>query len=322
MDLIIVDGDCRNLWTEPELERLLDAKNDVVWFCEDAALRENKYNVAAAASAPVGASFNKGILLTRLQSGVMNYHRQMLRSTCCCKRWLIVIIDEASSVYRETYRNEVNSITEKDTRYEIIFDDSATMALTLEAKREIVDERLFCIIATKLDAKLAEDVQKTLEALYPDWRFECHVGMAEDSYKHADIVLAIGKKEADFALPPAKKSAKSIRIWLNAQRGMNEEERQEQEEQIIDQMNQCGWNLGVCRVWSSCLANEMLLHELDSGEIGAEALSTDDRFVMWDCYGLPLPARAYETADEAEAFLRSQCCFPRLLTHENLKEKI
>ena len=317
MNLVIVDGDCRNMWTLPELERLLDAGHDTIWFCEDAVLREHGYNAVAAAQAVIGASFEKAVLVTKLQNGVMGYHRQMLCSTMGCKRWLIVIVGDASDIYREQYRNEINSILGESIRYEVIFDDPSELKLALEAKREVVDDRPFCVIATKSDARFAEDVRTTLESAYADWRFECHVGMEEDGYRHADIILVIGRSEEDCVVPPAKENASRIRIWLEAPRGGKV-----QGGHVIARMNRGGWNLGNRRIWSSCLANEILLQELDHDEISREALGADDRFVMWDRYGLPLPACAYESADQAETFLRCQCCFPGLLDSKNEKGEL
>lgn len=317
MDLVIVDGDCRNLWTLPELEHLLDARHDTIWFCEDAILREHRYNAAAAAQAVIGASFEKAILVTKLQNGVMGYHRQMFCNTVGCKRWLIVIIGEISDIYKEQYLNEINSILDESIRYEVIFDDPSELRLALEAKREVVDDRPFCVIATKSDARFAEDVRKTLESAYEDWRFECHVGMEKDDYRHADVILVIGRSEEDCAVPPAKGNVGRVRIWLEALRGGKA-----QEGHVIDRMNRNGWNLGGPRIWSSCLANEILLQELNNGEISREALCVDDRFVMWDRYGLPLPEYAYESADRAEAFLQCQCCFPGLLNSKNEKGEL
>lgn len=314
MNLVIVDGDCRNLWTLPELEHLLDAGRDTVWFCEDAALREHGYNAVAAAQAAIGASFEKAVLVTKLQNGVMGYHKQMLRNTVGCKRWLIVIVGAVSGLYREQYCNEINSVLGDAVRYEIIFDDPAEMKLALEAKNEVVDDRFFCVIATRSDAQLAEDVRKTLGSVYADWRFECHVGMDQDDYRHADIILVIGRNEEDCAVPPAKENASRVRIWLETPRSRDTEG-----VRVIDRMNKNGWNLGNRRIWSSCLTNEILLQELDHGEISREALCSDDRFVMWDRYGLPLPACAYESADQAEEFLRRQCRFPGLLDDKNEK---
>ena len=81
---------------------------------------------------------------------------------------------------------------------------------------------------------------------------------------------------------------------------------------MIAGMNASGWNLGNRRVFSSCLDYEQLLLELDKGEISAEALHTDDRFVMWDAYGLPLPDEAYRENARAEAFLREHCCLAEI----------
>lgn len=318
MDLVIVDGDCRNLWTRIELESLLDAGRDVIWYCEDAVLRKHGYNAAAAAQAAIGAVFEKAVLVTKLQNGMMDYHRQMLRNTVGCKRWLIAVVGEASGIYKEQYRNEINSILGGSVRYEVLFDDPSELKLALEAKREVVDDRPFCIIATKSDAKLAEDVRKTLESAYADWRFECHVGMKEDGYRHADVILVVGQSEDDFAVPPAKENASRVRAWLETPRGSAPGTG---EDRVVGSMNRSGWNLSGLRMWGSCLTNEILLQELDHGETSREVLCADDRFVMWDRYGLPLPAYAYELAEQAEAFLRSQCCFPCLLDRETEEEE-
>ncbi|MCM1297847.1 MAG: hypothetical protein NC311_20095, partial [Muribaculaceae bacterium] len=218
MDLVIVDGDCRSLWTLLELERLLDAGHDTIWFCEDAVLREHGYNAAAAAQAAIGASFEKAILVTQLQNGVMDYHRQMFWNTVGCKRWLIVIVRDASGIYREQYCNEINSTLGESIRYEIIFDDSPELKFALEAKQEVVDDRPFCIITTRSDAQFAMDVRKTLESAYMNWRFECHVGRKEDGYRHADVILVIGRDEDDYVVPPAKENASRVRIWSETPR--------------------------------------------------------------------------------------------------------
>jgi hypothetical protein len=89
---------------------------------------------------------------------------------------------------------------------------------------------------------------------------------------------------------------------------------------VIEEMNRSGWNIGKKYIWSSCLTNEIMLQEIENGETSREALCGDERFVMWDRYGLPLSADAYESADQAEAFLRSHCCFPGLLDSENNRE--
>ncbi len=308
MNLIIVDGDCRNLWSMPELERLLDAGGDTLWFCEDVVLRERDYNAASAAKAAIGAVFEKAVLLTKLQNGVMDYHKKMLRNTVGCKRWLIVIVGEISGIYKAQYRSEINSVLGNSVRYELVFDNSPALSLALEAKREIVDDRPLCIIATKADASFAEEVQRTLESAWVDWRFECHVGSKTDDYRHADVILIIGRREEDFAVPTTESYASRVQIWLETARGERADTRA-----VLTRMNQSGWNLGQRRIWSSNLVNEILLQELQKGNSSIQAICTDDRFVMWDKYGLPLSAQDYEATEHAEAFLRDACCFPSLL---------
>lgn len=316
MDLVIVDGDCRNTWSLSGLERLLDASHDTIWFCEDVVLGEHNYNAASAAQTEIGISFEKAILVTKLQNGVMNYHRKMIHNTDC-KRWLIVIVGKTSDIYKEQYCNAFNSILSDSIRYEIVFDNSPELKIVREIKKEVVNDQLFCVIATRSDAQFAENVHKILQSVYPDWRFECHVGMEEDDYRHADIILVIGRTGEDYMVPPAKENFRRVRIWLDVPCGVKT-----QKVDIIDQMNQSGWNLGNRRIWSSCLANEILLQELNHGELSREALCTDDRFVMWDRYGLPLSAYAYESPEQAETFLRCQCCFPDLLRSKKQKENL
>ena len=317
MDLVIVDGDCRNLWTRPELERLLDAGRDVVWFCEDAVLREQNYNAALAAEAPIGSSFEKAILVTGLQSGVMNYHKQMLRNTTGCKRWLIIIVGVTSTVYQKQFLNGIDSVIGGLIRYDVIFDDPSNLGLALEAKQEKVPDGKFCIIATGRDTCFAESVRETLESFYSDWQFACHVGMENDLYKYADVVLVIGRSEEDFAVPPAEGISSRLRVWMDIPYGDRK-----QDFEPVHWMNRNGWNIGSGDFWASCYMHEKLLEEFENGEISGNALCSDDRFVMWDSFGLPLPAEAYESVEKVEMFLRRQCCFPDLLDGENAKGEI
>lgn len=316
MDFVIIDGDCRNTWSLSELERLLDASHDAIWFCESAVLREHNYNAASAAQTAIDVPFEKAVLVTKLQSGVMNYHQKMIHNTGC-RRWLIVIVGRTNEIYKEQYCNAFDSMLGDSVRYEIVFDGSPELKIAREIKKEVVDDRLFCVIATRSDAQFAENVQKILQSAYPDWRFECHVGMEADSYRHADIILVVGRTEEDYAVPPAKENASRVRIWLDVPFGFKT-----QKPDIIVHMNRSGWNLSSQRIRCSCLANEMLLQELNHGEISREALCTDDRFVMWDRYGLPLPAHAYESPEQAETFLRGQCCFPDLLGTRKQEENL
>lgn len=317
MDLIVVDGDCCSLWNNvSELERLLNASHDTIWFFEDALLREKNFNVYAAAQVPIGVSIEKGILLTKMQSGVMKYHKEMLLHTFGCQYWMIVILDENNNIYRKQYCAGFDSaLAGTSVRYEIIFDDSNTLNKTLEAKKEIVDGRPYCIIATKTDQQLAETVKAVLDVYYDKWRIECHVGWKEDSYKHADIILLVGKTEEDYQVPATQVNTGRVRIWTDLHKGtVSNKAVYERTACMIDRMNEFGWNLGKheSKRFGSCLEYEVLLTEFHKGEISVETLRTDDRFILWDQYGLPLSEQAYRNAEKTELFLREQCCLANI----------
>lgn len=321
MDLIVVDGDCRELWNMSELERLLDAQRDAVWFFDDAVLREHHFNVYGAARVPLGTSVEKGILLTKMQSGVMGYHREMIRHTSSCKYWMIVVLDENNDIFRKQYCAGFDSaLAGTSVRYGILFDDSSTLQETAEAKKEIVDGRPYCIIATKTSQELAERMETVLSDYMEGWRFSCHVGLEEDAYKYADVILLVGRTEEDYLIPPTNVNTGRIRIWIEMQKGnMSHRVVQERAERIIERMNDTGWNLGSLkeRVFGSCLDYEILLAAFHKGEISIETLRTDDRFVIWDSYGLPLPDKAYRDAKKAESFLREQCCLTDIFEERN-----
>ena len=216
MDFIIVDGDCQSLWNVPELERLLDGKQDHFWFLSDAALRENEFNAYAAAGIPPETPVEKAILITKLQNGVMKYHRELLRNTFGCKRWIIAVLGAGSPVYQKQYCDALDSaLNNANIRYEILFEDSQELPLTAEAKKEIVDGRPYCIIATRNSGRLAEHVRDILAARREDWRFECHTGYQEDHYKHADIVLVAGQEAEDCQVPAMRVNTGRVRIWLD-----------------------------------------------------------------------------------------------------------
>lgn len=312
MDLIIVDGDCLNLWNVPELERLLDAGNDTVWFFDDAALRDNQYNIYAAAHIPYGTFVEKGILLTKFRNGIMKYHRDMLLHTFGCKRWMIVVVDEVSPVYRKQYSAGIDSaLSGTGIRYEIIFDDSAKLEETIRVKQELMDARPLCVICTGGDAGLAEDVRSVLAVQNDEWRFECHTGLQEDMYRHAEIILIAGRSEEDFMVPPASANTGRVRIWADIGRESAGGARfRDKMRNILRKMNETGWNLGQTenRIYGSCLECELLLTELLKGEISVEGLCMDERFVMWDEYGLPLTEKSYGDSDVVMDFLKKQCC--------------
>lgn len=310
MDLIVVDGDCQSMWSVSELERLLDAKQDAIWFFNDSTLREKKFNAYAAADVPAEQPVEKGVLITMLQNGVLKYHKEMFRNTFGCKFWIIVVMDGGSIAYREQYCEAFDSaLNASEIRYEIIFEDSPLLLLAAEAKKEPVGGPPYCIIATGRDEQLAGCVRDVLESGLPDWRFECHVGQTEDEYKRADFVLVVGRDVDDYLVPAVQVNTGRVRIWLSLRRG---EDCLEKAEQVKDEMNAHGWNLGDRRFFGSCLEYETLLAEFERGEISAEALSLDERFVIWDRYGLPLPEHAYWDAEKVEAFLRSQCCLAHI----------
>ena len=315
MDLIIVDRDCKKDWSRTQLENLLDAKNDIIWFLDSTELEKNKYNAKTAASVEIGLSFDKALFITRFENGVNNYHKQMFSKTTRISRWIIVIIDILGNNYKIQLRNTVNGIMSPGQRYEIIFDDPRDMKQTLEAKQYDVDNRKICMVATKEDSKLAENVVKTLKIGFTDdWEFECHVGVEKDSYRNADIILVIGQHPEDFMVPPTNENINRVQIWIDLPRGRSWDEN---DYDIIDKMNEKGWNLGKRKIWSSCLTNEELLQELKAGKITKEELCSDDRFIMWDQYRLPLTANSYVSAEKADEFLRNQCCFIDILDNTN-----
>lgn len=317
MDLIIVDGDCLGLWNVPGLERLLDAGKDTVWFFDDAVLRDNQYNVYAAAQIPYGTFVEKGILLTKLRNGFMKYHREMLSRTFSCKRWMIVVVDEMSPAYREQYCAGIDSaLSGTGIRYEVIFDDSSKLEEAARVKQELIDASPLCVICTGRDAGLAEDVRSVLAAQNDEWRFECHTGLREDLYRYAELILIVGRSEEDYMVPPASANTGRVRIWADIGRESAGGARfRDKMRNILRKMNETGWNLGLSenRFYGSCLECELLLTELLKGDISAEGLCKDERFVMWDKYGLPLTEKSYGDSDMAVDFLKKQCCLRNVL---------
>lgn len=312
MDLIVVDSDSCSLWNVPEVERLLDAGHDAIWFLDNSLLQKSNYNVYLAAQIPPGTSIEKGILLTKMQNGVMKYHKEMLLNTFNCKYWIIVIVDVNNDTYRRQYCAGFNSaLAGAALRYDIIFDDSRTLPETAQVKKETVAKYPYCIVATKTNRCLAEKVKAVLAVHNDEWHIACHVGLMNDAYKGADIILLAGETEEDYQVPPTEVNTGRVRIWVNLHRGeLFPDVLKRQTARIVDTMNAAGWKLGVCdhKVFGSCLDYEVLLMELDQGIISAETLRTDDRFIIWDQYGLPFSESAYHNAEWAEEFLRQQCC--------------
>lgn len=312
MDLIVVDGDCTSLWNDDELKKLLGCGKDCLWYFDDKAMREHGYNIAAAAGIKPGNEITKGILITKAQNGIMAYHKNIFKNTAGCKYWIISVLDEDNENYRKQIGTGLDfALKEIPVRYELIFDNSDRLELTAEEKKEIADTRPCCVIATKHDKELAERVQSFLAVRNDDWKIECHVDFKEDSYKHTDVILIVGRENEDYLVTPTAVKTSRVLIWIDLPAGKAEKSYINQRAQsLLKEMNKHGWNITNTgsNVLGSCLNHEFLLAELESGRITAETLRSDDDFVMWDKYGLPLADEAYRNADFVESFLREHCC--------------
>ncbi len=312
MDLIIVDSDCRYVWTRSQLNTLLDASKDVTLYLEDSELRVNGFDACKAARLAPGA-VEKVILLTKMQNGVMRYHRQMIENTINCKYWLIVVLTDESEVYQKRYCADfADAFHGKKHRYEIIFDDEKNLSAACSAKKEEIHDCPYCVIATRTDAQLAEDVKALLQQFHADWKIECHVGYEEDTYRGADCILLVGRKAEDFFVPPTEVNVQRIKIWKECIHGLQEGHKKEKED-LLAGMNQHGWNIGDCGFYESNLKYEMLMARYQKEEIGIEAISFEEDFVMWDEFGLPLTASCYSNMETVEQFLKTHCCITKII---------
>lgn len=312
MDLIVVDGDCASLWDIDTLKKLLDCKEDCVWYFEDKAMREHGYNIADAVGITPENEIAKGILLTKARNGIMTYHKKIIKNTVGCKYWIIAILDEDNKNYRRQIGTGLDfALKEIPVQYEMVFDDSDRLEITAKEKKEIADIRPCCVIATKHDKELAEQVRNFLAARNGNWKIECHVGFEEDSYKHTDIILIVGRESEDYFVPQTEVKMSRVLIWIDLPVGKAENSYINQKAQsILKEMNEHGWNISNTgsNVLGSCLSYEFLFAELEAGKINTETLRSDDNFVMWDSFGLPLTDEAYKNADLVRKFLREHCC--------------
>ncbi len=311
MDLIVVDMDCSSLWSVPALERILGAQNDKIIFLNDKVLTTCEYNLMLAGGISE-QSITRAFLFTKFQNGIMEYHKKMMHNTLSCASWSVIVLDERSEAYKKPILSSVSNLFYKQNkRFNVLFDDETTLSAAIEEKSLKPKPYPYCIIATKQNSALVERMQSLLQSIYTDWHFETHVGLQIDDYRCADRILIVGYEDQDYMVPALENYAETVRIWLGLPTGKNKEVYvQKRARHILQQLNDCGWNIGDLRdkIFASVLLYEEYFQSLRQDCLSTISLQNDDCFILWDRYGLPLTNRAYEDTRFIETFLKEQCC--------------
>lgn len=307
MFLVVVDSDCKILFKEKlKIEQMLKDFQLTVIYLDDLV----DYDLNEYAQ---DGKYERCILLTKLQNGIMKYHKELLQKKTYFKCWTISILDVENKYYESQFISQIDSVFFKtNQKYHIVFDESISLKNTVEDCTRVLPEKsTYLIISNNL--VLAEKVKKIISGYLPEWSVICNDNNSYE-YEDASATLVVGEEKNDFLVPPPKYAKSKVSMWLNVPLGQSVSKIKETKTNIGIKMNELDWNIADYNKYISFsnILFENFYLEIKSGIMSYLALSKNDDFVMWDKYGLPLDSSAY-TEKAIEEFLNNACCFKDII---------
>lgn len=307
MNLFILDADSKNSYTSKDISSLLGTADLTVWQLNDQELADNDYHLDAVTG--VQGSFSRVVLLTQASYGIMNYHRKMIRSNPMVKYWIITITAPMSATEQQQILLEVSEIfQQQNLRYAVLFDDPQTLKGTASMIAETVPEKPQCVLFYTRETQTAAQIIQSLHTAYPDWDVLCNPGDTDWVEKYADRILLFAEDLERFAFLAKINNPDRIYTWVEAEPGTVSQQKEKIVHDTSCLMADCGFSLTQKERHILCGFSqyELFRAEIAAGAYSCTALKTNDAFVMWDEYGLPLLNRQYEE-NTLKHFLDEHC---------------
>lgn len=316
MNLILVDEDAAGLFSEEILKERLHDCGVKIKFLDIRHLPDSRYRLENLPGQETGGGYEKCIFLTKFGSGMLDYHVRLAEENQSFGKWFFVILDMPYQSYRAQFSAQIDEyLMDRDFFYKVLFDHSDTLEETRKLCRTKTGSGKICVIASKEDCGLTEKVRMAVESLFPDWELIVSKESCPEAWDFADRILIVGRRAEDFCLPPVDSGKGRVKIWIDDPMiGCTKQEIEEKKEEIRQQMNLTGWDLAEidsCSFYGD-LDYEVKYSRLLKKELSVPALVTDESFVMWDHYGIPL-RRADYTEEKICTFLKKVCGMRRLL---------
>lgn len=251
---------------------------------------------AKAAEKSKDAAPARGILITRLNSGWLQYHFGLLRENPMLIHWVVAILWDGKQNIRDMLNKQLLSVFEKEDIYcEIVFEDTENWEKIKETLQKPIKTQKSCAVISK-NLSLAQDAAAILQAYLKDWAVHFVDGVQNNDYSCEDAVLTVGGNNEEMAVYPPEKGARKRLFWRNEAYFLEDEEKFSTISELGEQMNGLGWNIFNYQklAYISSIVNEKALLAIRQEEMVPIALKTDDNFIMWDDYGLPIPSNSMD----------------------------
>lgn len=264
----------------------------------------------------------RGILITRLNSGWLQYHISLLRENPMITHWIVAVLWSGKQAEKEiTCRQLLSAVKDEDYYCEIIFENSDGWEAIKEAVKRPIKTNKSCVVISK-NVSLARDAAELLQVYLKEWAVRPVDDAKENDFSYEDAVLVVGCNCDELLLPPPQKGARKRSFWLDEPFFLESEARRSVVNEIGEMMNGLGWDIFDYQniTYMSSIEHEKALVEIYREEITPTALKLDDDFVMWDDYGLPVPLSKMNDED-IQLFLESSSAFSKIACQLSAKKK-
>ena len=299
MTVIILDLDCIFLQEISLFKKLIKQHP-----CQVEKLRED--GSIPWEGTPGG--IHRFLFVTKFSEGIAGRHRKMLSTLS--GRWAACIMDMQGKGNQKQVGDAFAALAANAGRNcPILFDTSDEQKALEQLLLENPSEKPACLILHRQNQALAEKIKEVLEIRRPAWEITVSEDGKNINPRYLDLILIAGKEEEDFHIPVLESQPERLYLWLEIPIGSNEKQAWEEHQHgIFHQLRDSGWNYTYSDKYrmAGIMDYEERLAQVESGETTFAALVSDETFVMWDDYGLPL-TNAEDTEQEAERFLRKLC---------------
>lgn len=305
MKLLIIDGDCRDLF----LDLSLLPKRIHLDDCQVLTIEEA--NADKMKEIQQDGKWEKCIFFTQLSGGVKKYHKDFVMKNSACRCWMLVVLDQDKPRLRSQLLEQLDDVfSQLPILYEVVFDRSDSLEETAKTAGYLAGAERACLVVSR-NERLANQVVNVLGAWLPEWNLISCSGDFENAFRYRDGILMVGEQEEDFHVPHPLIGSGRVLFWLEENDAEHQGRNRKALQQLRQSLNDFGWDLADFEQCAFCssLAYETFAQRIQEGSNSWLSLREDPEFVMWDAYGLPMLASEY-TEKNIRQFLEEHCCFP------------
>lgn len=316
MNFVVIDSDSKlraRFKKEEEINKLLNISEGKVLFLDNIDLDKTDYKLSSSFDV---SCFDRLVFITSFSSGVMAYHRRIFVNNKEFRKLTITIVDIENDVYQEQVVSELNSLLAGERiLYNILFDSSDTLDSTSkECEKAVNTQKRLCIISK--NRNLAKTVASLFGKLLKDWLVVFTDNPDTETYDESNMILLAGDKIEDFCYEAPKTGMGKYIIWYNINGfGCDETYLSELKYSIKEFIVDFGWNIHLdTDVFISNIIYEEIKVDVITKAYSISSLVGNEKFVMWDEFGLP-------TTDTQQDETSIQSFFDRICFFEVISKR-